>query len=87
VPAVLDRGRHGPDDQEAAAMIRRERDLRRLAREHGFRLERTNSDHWRLRHLATGAIVIASLTPRAADNLRAVRADLRRAERRQEAAP
>jgi hypothetical protein len=42
-------------------MSRRERDLRRLARERGWILEPT-SRHWRLRH-PSGEVVIAPKTP------------------------
>ena len=62
-------------------MTKRERDLRRLAKARGWRLERTNgSGHWRLRHPAAG-IVIAAASPRVAGNVRVVAASLRRAER------
>jgi predicted RNA binding protein YcfA (HicA-like mRNA interferase family) len=65
-------------------MTRRERDLRRLARRHGWRLERTRGDHWRLRH-PNGAIVIASYSPGDSGNLRVIEGCLRRAERQAEA--
>jgi predicted RNA binding protein YcfA (HicA-like mRNA interferase family) len=60
-------------------MTRRERDLRRLARRHGWRLERTNGGHYRLRH-PEGAMVVASFTPSTRD-LHILDGQMRRAER------
>jgi predicted RNA binding protein YcfA (HicA-like mRNA interferase family) len=55
-------------------MTRRQRDLERLAREHGWTVERCRgSKHWRLRH-PSGAVVVASSSPRDAGNLRVVEA-------------
>jgi predicted RNA binding protein YcfA (HicA-like mRNA interferase family) len=62
-------------------VTRRERDLRRLARQHGWKLTRTNSSHWRLRHPRTGAIVIAAFSPGDSGHLRVIEGALRRAER------
>jgi predicted RNA binding protein YcfA (HicA-like mRNA interferase family) len=66
-------------------MTRRERDLRRLAEARGWRLERTGSGHWRLRH-PNGQTVIASFSPGDSGHLRVIAGYLNRAER-QRAAP
>jgi hypothetical protein len=60
------------------------RDLRALlqhARQRGWRVERTRSGHWRLQH-RTGALVFTGTTPSCPRSLRNLRADLKRAERR-----
>ena len=57
-------------------MSRRERDLRRLAREHGWRLER-RSRHWALRSPA-GDCVIAAKTPGDSGHLRVIAGAIRR---------
>ena len=62
-------------------MTRRERDLRRLATDHGFRLEQGRR-HWRLVHPA-GMIVHAAATPSDVNHLTLVRKALRHALRRQ----
>jgi len=43
-------------------MTRRERDLRRLARQHGCSLTRAGNSHWRLHH-PSGITLIAAATP------------------------
>jgi hypothetical protein len=61
-------------------MTRRERDLRRLARARGWRLERTRK-HWRL-IAPTGEIVTTSATPSSTFIQQMLRAEMARAERR-----
>jgi predicted RNA binding protein YcfA (HicA-like mRNA interferase family) len=62
-------------------MRRNERDLRRLARSHGWTIERTNGGYWRLRHPVTGAVVIAAATPGDSGWQRVIAGCLRRAGR------
>jgi hypothetical protein len=64
-------------------MTRRERDLRRLARDRGWTLERT-ARHWRLRH-PNGSVVIAPSTPGCWRSDTNLEADLARIERGKEA--
>jgi hypothetical protein len=61
-------------------MTRRQRDLARLAREHGWQLDRTRR-HFRLRG-PRGATVIASASPSCRRDLTVTEAELRRAARR-----
>jgi hypothetical protein len=63
-------------------MLRRERDLRRLARRYGFRLARSagHTSSWRLVH-PSGATVVASWTPSDRAYLHVVARDQRRALR------
>ena len=64
-------------------VIRRERDLRRLAKRYGFELARTagRTSSWQLTHPASGTTVIASWTPSDRADLRIVAGYLRRALR------
>jgi hypothetical protein len=63
-------------------MTRRERDLRRLAAEHGYVVAgKTAKSQWRLRH-PSGATVIASFTPSVRENDRVLAAEMRREVRR-----
>ena len=64
-------------------MRRRQRDLLRLAREHGWSLERCQGGHWRLRH-RSGHVVIASFTSSDGNDLRVLKGCLRRAVRQAE---
>ena len=66
-------------------MTRRQRDLERLAREHGWTVERTRR-HWRLVS-PDGHRVIVAATPSDSGWQRVISGCLKRAERRQEAAP
>jgi hypothetical protein len=67
------------DAEQQRAMTRRERDLRRLARRHGWHVEGVKR-HWRLRS-PLGHVLIVSATPSDGNNLHLVAACLRRAER------
>jgi hypothetical protein len=61
-------------------VTRRERELRRLAREHGWRLERTRR-HWRL-IAPNGEVVTTSATPSSSFTYQLLRTEMARAERR-----
>jgi hypothetical protein len=59
-------------------MVRRQRDLRRLADRYGARLERTRNSQWRFL-CPDGSIVIAAWTPSCAREYQLTETRLRRA--------
>jgi predicted RNA binding protein YcfA (HicA-like mRNA interferase family) len=61
-------------------MTKRERDLRRLARRHGWALTKTTGGHWLLKH-PDGHRVVASFSPGDVGNLKVVAGCMRRALR------
>lgn len=55
------------------------RDLKQLCKDEGWEMGKTRSMHWRLAHRDTGAIVIASVSPRCPERVLAnIKADMKR---------
>ena len=61
--------------------------LFRAAKARGWVIERTRSDHWKLKHPPTGAVVFTGSTPSCPRATRNLRAGIRRAERTMQETP
>jgi hypothetical protein len=58
-------------------VTKHERNLRRLAQQHGYSVHQADGGHWQLRH-PSGALVIAAKTPGDGGSLRVLAGCLRR---------